>query len=183
MAVYFSWRMADDSRPLRGLQISKPEENVMLGVVNADADQVKRWLQQANIQHYICEHCHALHLSELQEREGVVDARLFVEEDGILLTSELEVRPAALFAVQAELGRLNMAYPSVKVFLDVNDDSLPRLVVCDLLLGRNGVTFEQFIYFVQATVDATLQLLDESQESDWLLWPDDFESGASGALH
>ena len=97
----------------------------MLGVVNADADQVKRWLQQANIQHYICEHCHALHLAELQGREGVVDARLFVEDDGILLTSELEVRPAALFAVQAELSRLNMAYPSVKLFLDVNDDSLP----------------------------------------------------------
>ena len=155
----------------------------MLGVVNADADQVKRWLQQANIQHYICEHCHALHLSELQGREGVVDARLFVEDDGILLTSELEVRPAALFAVQAELSRLNKAYPSVKLFLDVNDDSLPRLVVCDLLLGRNGVTFEQFIYFVQATVDATSQLLDECQEEGWLLWPDDFDPDAGGALH
>jgi len=59
----------------------------MLGVVNADAEQVKQWLQQANIRHYICEHCHGLHLSELQEREGVVDARLFVEEDGILLTT------------------------------------------------------------------------------------------------
>lgn len=155
----------------------------MLGVVQADADQVKQWLQQANIQHYICEHCHGLHLSELQGREGVVDARLFVEEDGILLTTELEVRPAALFAVQAELSRLNMAYPSAKLFLDVNDDSLPRLVVCDLLLGRRGVTFDQFIYFVQATVDATLQLMDECQEYNWLIWPDEFDSGPAEALH
>ncbi|MCG8394416.1 MAG: YbjN domain-containing protein [Pseudomonadales bacterium] len=155
----------------------------MLGVVQADADQVKRWLQQANIHHYICEHCHGLHLSELQGREGVVDARLFVEEDGILLTSELEIRPSALFAVQAELSRMNMSYPSLKLFLDVNDDSLPRLVACDLLLGRKGVSFEQFIYFVQATVDATVQLLDECQQYHWLMWPDDMETGASDALH
>lgn len=155
----------------------------MLGVVNADAERVKQWLQQANIRHYICEHCHGLHLSELQEREGVVDARLFVEEDGILLTTELELRPSALFAVQAELTRLNMAYPSIKLFLDVSDDSLPRLVACDLLLGRHGVAFEQFIYFVQATVDATVQLLDEGQEFNWLIWPDEMDSGAGEALH
>ena len=155
----------------------------MLGVIQADADQIKQWLQQANIQHYICEHCHGLHLSELQGREGVVDARLFVEEDGVLLTPELEVRPAALFAVQAELSRLNMAYPSVKLFLDVNDDSLPRLVACDLLLGRRGISFDQFIYFVQATVDATLQLMDECQEYNWLIWPDEFENGPAEALH
>ena len=155
----------------------------MLGVVNADAEQVKQWLQQANIRHYICEHCHGLPLSELQEREGVVDARLFVEEDGILLTTELELRPSALFAVQAELTRLNMAYPSIKLFLDVSDDSLPRLVACDLLLGRHGVSFEQFIYFVQATVDATVQLLDEGQEFNWLIWPDEMDSGAGEALH
>lgn len=155
----------------------------MLGVVQADADQIKQWLQQANIQHYICEHCHGLHLSELQGREGVVDARLFVEDDGVLLTTELEVRPAALFAVQAELSRLNMAYPSVKLFLDVNDDSLPRLVACDLLLGRCGISFDQFIYFVQATVDATLQLMDECQQFNWLIWPDEFDSGPGEALH
>ena len=157
----------------------------MLGVIHADADQIKQWLQQANIQHYICEHCHGLHLSELQGREGVVDARLFVEEDGVLLTTELEVRPAALFAVQAELSRLNTTFPSIKLFLDVNDDSLPRLVACDLLLGRRGITFDQFIYFVQATVDATLQLMDECQQFHWLIWPDEMDGDAApgDALH
>ncbi|ARB46373.1 MULTISPECIES: YbjN domain-containing protein [Alloalcanivorax] len=156
----------------------------MITVVTPDAEQVTRWLQQANIQHYICDQCHGLHLSELQSREGVVDARLFVEEDGLLLTTELEIRPGALFAVQAELSALNMQYPSLKLFLDVNDDSMPRLVACDLLLGRQGVTFDQFIYFVQATVDGTVQLLEECQQAGWLFWPD--EEGAPtepGALH
>lgn len=158
----------------------------MLTVVTPDAEQVTRWLEQANIQYYICDQCHGLHLSELQGREGVVDARLFVEEDGVLFSTELEVRPAALFTVQADLTRLNMEYPSLKLFLDVNDDSMPRLVACDLLLGRRGVTFEQFLYFVQATLDATVQLLEDCQQADWLIWPDpDDEDGPAepGALH
>lgn len=145
----------------------------MQTVVSPDAEQVTRWLEQANIQHYICDQCHGLHLAELQSREGVVDARLFVEEDGVLLSTELEVRPAAIFAVQAELTRLNMEFPSLKLFVDINDDSMPRLVGCDLLLGRRGVTFEQFIYFVQATVDATVQLLEDCQQANWLFWPED----------
>ena len=156
----------------------------MLTVVTPDAEQVTRWLEQANIQHYICDQCHGLHLSELPGREGVVDARLFVEEDGVLFSTELEVRPAALFTVQADLTRLNMEYPSLKLFLDVNDDSMPRLVACDLLLGRRGVTFEQFLYFVQATLDATVQLLEDSQQADWLFWPDDDVPPAEpGSLH
>ncbi|GAA5134353.1 YbjN domain-containing protein [Alloalcanivorax gelatiniphagus] len=154
-------------------------------VVTPDAEQVTRWLEQANIQFYICDQCHGLHFSELQSREGVVDARLFVEEDGLLLSTELELRPAAIFAAQAELSRLNMDYPSLKLFLDINDDALPRMVACDLLLGRQGVTFDQFIYFVQATLDATVQLLEDCQQADWLFWPDEDETppDPGGALH
>jgi hypothetical protein len=158
----------------------------MLSLVLPDADQVRRWLEQAAIKHYICDHCHGLHISELQEREGVVDSRLFVEEDSLLLTTELELRPSALFAVLAASPGLNMSFPALKVFADVNDETLPRLVACDLLHGRHGVSFEQFIGFVQATVDATVQLLDECQSQGWLLWPDDEAETAqelSGALH
>lgn len=154
-----------------------------MGIVTPDANQTKQWLQQARIEHYICEHCHGLHLSEVQQRDGVVDSRLFVEDDGLLLSSELELRPAALFAIQADMARLNMTYPSLKLFLDVDDESLPRLVACDLLLGRQGVSFEQFIYFVQATVDGTIQLLDECQEKTWLMWPEEGAPAEKEALH
>lgn len=159
----------------------------MLSLVIPDADQVGRWLRQAGIQHYICDQCHGLHISELQSRDGVLDSRLFVEEDGLLLTTELELRPSSLLAMQAELPRLNMAFPGLKVFLDVNDETLPRLVACDLLFGRSGVSFDQFIYFVQATVDATVQLLGECQELDCLYQPEEPEADAAtapgGALH
>lgn len=155
----------------------------MLTVVTPDAAQVTRWLEQSNIQYYICDQCHGLHLSELQGREGVLDARLFVEEEGVLFSTELEIRPAAIFAVQAELTRLNMEFPSLKLFVDVDDESMPRLVACDLLLGRQGVTFDQFIFFVQVTLDATVQLLEDAQQANWLFPPDDDSTADPGALH
>lgn len=155
----------------------------MLSLVTPDADQVERWLRQAGIQHYICDQCHGLHISELQGREGVIDARLFVEEDGLLLSTELELQPSRLFDVQAMVPRLNMAFPGLKVFLDVNDETLPRLIACDLLLGRAGISFDQFILFVQATVDATVQLLDECLQASCLFQGDDETPAPNGALH
>lgn len=154
----------------------------MLSLVLPDADRVRTWLEQAGIKHYICDQCHGLHISEVQAREGVVDSRLFVEEDALLLTTELELRPSALFSAMAEMASFNMTWPALKVFPDINDDSLPRLVACDLLHGRQGVTFEQFIHFVQATVDATIQLLDECQRLNCLFWPDEDEPDAPHPL-
>lgn len=156
----------------------------MMSLVTPDADQVGRWLRQAGIQHYICDQCHGLHISELQGRDGVIDSRLFVEDDGLLLSTELELQPSRLFDVQAAVPRLNMAYPNLKIFLDVNDETLPRLVVCDLLLGRAGVSFDQFLFFVQATVDATVQLLDECQQLDCLYAGDEPQDlPPNGAVH
>lgn len=150
----------------------------MLSLVLPDPDQVRVWLEQAGIKHYICEHCHGLHLSRVQDRDAVVDCRLFVEQEALLLTTELELRPSASFAALAEAPRFNMQWPALKVFPDIQDDTLPRLVACDLLHGRRGITFEQFADFVQATVEATLELQNECQRLGWLSWPEDDEPGA-----
>lgn len=156
----------------------------MLSLVIPDADQVGRWLRQAGIQHYICDQCHGLHISELQSRDGVIDSRLFVEDEGLLLSTELEIQPSRLFDVQAATPRMNMEFANLKVFLDVNDETLPRLVICDLLLGRAGVSFDQFLHFVQATVDATVQLLEECQQMNCLYLGDDTGPPAGGgAVH
>ena len=155
----------------------------MQTTTEADAAQVEAWLKAAELDYYICEQCHGLHLAEIQGSDGVLDARLFVEEDGLLFSTELEVRPAWLFHVQADLSRLNMAYPSLKLFLDVNDDSLPRLVVCDLLLGKAGLSQQQFEHFMRVCLDATAALLEECQHTGWLGWPDEGESEPPASLH
>lgn len=157
----------------------------MLSLLIPDVYQVKRWLDQAGIRHYVCDNCHGLHMSELQACDGVADARLFVEDDRMVLTTDLELRPSAVVMALAETSLMNIQYPHIKVFVDINDDSLPRLVACCLLLSRQGVTFEQFIYFIQAVISDTVALVDQCRGSDWLSWPDGDspEPTAPHALH
>lgn len=149
-----------------------------------DAEQVERWLRQAGIHYYVCDQCHGLHLSELQGRDGVLDSRLFVEQDSLLLTTELELRPAMMLLVMADTARLNMTWSSLKVFVDVDDDTLPRLVACDLLLTGAGVHFDQFLDFLRINIDSTAQLLDECIQLDYLYSGDlPPPSGNQDALH
>ncbi|MCS3454125.1 YbjN domain-containing protein [Aeromonas rivuli] len=132
------------------------------------SEMIMRWLQQARIEHYVCDQCHGIHIVSLQSVEGIQESRVFVEEEGLLFSSELEIRPAALLPMVAELGRLNMQYPSLKVFLDIIDDNLPRLVVGHTVFTKAGLTVEQFILFVQSTIAATHDVVAECERLGFL---------------
>lgn len=156
-------------------------------VINPDNGQLERWLKQAGIAYYICDQCHALHLNEIQLRDGVLDARLFVEDEGLLLTTELELRPSALFLVQADISRLNMLSAGLKVFIDLNDETLPRLLICDFLISAAGVSYEQLVTFVERTLSDTEMLHDECARLGYLYDAEavgDMDAaGPAGALH
>lgn len=137
-----------------------------------DANQVKRWLDEGSTTNYICEHCDGLHLSELQQMDGVLDSRIFVESDHLILTTEMEVRPTALLPLTIETGRLNMAFPHSKIFLEVTDDALPKLVVMDTLHTRAGVSFSQFRHFLLTTMENTRQLVSDCQNMGVLTYLD-----------
>lgn len=137
-------------------------------VISPDSGQLERWLTDGGLDYYICEHCHGLHLSDMQNRDGVLDSRLFVEDEGLLLTTELEVKPSALLMAQADTPRLNMLYPGLKVFLDINDETLPRMVLCDMLLTGAGINPAQFVGFLRATLRDTGQLHEECARLGYL---------------
>lgn len=137
--------------------------------------QLERWLHRAGVDYYLCDQCHGVHLAGLQELEGVVDSRLFVESWGILLSTELVIRPVALLPIAADLGRLNVDYPTLKLFLDVVDDAMPQLVAGAMLLTGAGVTESQFQLFVSSSTEAMRQLAEESLHLDYLLPDEDAE--------
>jgi len=150
-----------------------------------DRELLKTWLQEARVEFSECGECEGLHLAALQGIEGVIDSRLFLERYGLLLTTELEVRPMALLALSADVGRINMDYPTLKVFLDVVDDATPQLVMAGLLPTQPGLTLAQCAHFISITMDATRQLSAECLQLDYL-----FEEGGgdrgqnpSRALH
>ncbi len=149
-----------------------------------DRALLERWLRDARVEFEDCGRCEGLHLPLLRSVEGVIDSRLFLERYGLLLTTELEIRPMALLPLSADLGRLNMDYPTVKVFLDVADDAIPQLVVAGVLPTSAGLAPEQVSAFVALTLEETRQLAGDCLQLDYLFAePQGDRSGASPALH
>ncbi|MFV8817482.1 YbjN domain-containing protein [Haliea sp. E17] len=142
------------------------------------------WLAEARVEFHTCDQCPGLHLPILQDIEGVIDSRLFLEPWGLLLTTELEIRPMALLPLAADLGRLCMDYPTLKMFQDVVDDATPQLVVASPQLGAAGLTLEQFATFVGTTVAATRKVAEECLQLNYLFAPADPSlTPGSHALH
>lgn len=62
----------------------------------------------------------------------------------VLFSATAEVKPSALLALSADLSAINASSLTVKAFIDIQDDNLPKLVVCQSLSIGPGVTMEQF---------------------------------------
>ena len=137
-----------------------------------DRARLVRWLKDARVEFSECGECEGLHLAALKGIEGVIDSRLFLERYGLLLTTELEIRPMALLPLAAGLGRLNMDYPTLKIFLDVVDDATPQLVMAGVFLTQAGLTLAQCAHFLSTSMEATRQLSAECLHLDYL-----FEEG------
>lgn len=148
-----------------------------------DIDTIKRWLQRAGIEHYICDHCHGLHLPDIQAVEGVLESRLFVEDWGLLLSTEYLIRPSALLPLVAELGHLNVDFPVLKLFSDVVDDALPQLVAGASLLTGAGLGENQFALFLATVREALVGLSGELQQMDVLMPPEQIPAAAPGRVH
>ncbi|MDB6063373.1 MAG: histidine kinase [Verrucomicrobiaceae bacterium] len=141
-----------------------------------DQGQLEHWLNSAGISFYLCDQCNGLHISGVQELEGVADARLFIEPWGILFSTELVVRPVALFPLAADLGRLNIDYPTLKLFLDIVDDAMPQLVAGTMWLTGAGIDEAQFRLFMNSSMEAIRQLATESVHLDYLLLDENAEA-------
>ncbi len=133
-----------------------------------DAETLMQWLEQADVPYYLCGECSGLHLPALQEREGVLESRLFVEDFGLALVTELDLRATALLPASADVGPLNMEFPLLKVFPDVLDGELPRLVAEGVLPTGAGVSPEQVRHFLAEVMRQTGTLVDVCTQREYL---------------
>ncbi|QFU75807.1 YbjN domain-containing protein [Halioglobus maricola] len=151
--------------------------------VKVDRPLLQEWLNQAHVDFHECDNCEGFHIEALRDIEGMIDSRLFLEPWGLLFTSELEIRPMALLPLAAELGRLNMDYPALKLFQDVVDDATPQLVVAGVLPAGAGLTLEQVANFLSIVIGATRQVADECLRLDYLFAQAGSAQPGSNALH
>ncbi|AMO48739.1 Putative sensory transduction regulator [Kosakonia oryzendophytica] len=134
-------------------------------------DTLRHWLDELGITFFECDNCQALHLPHMQNFDGVFDAKVDLVNDILLFTAMAEVKPSALLALSADLSAINASSLTVKAFLDIQDDNLPKLVVCQSLSVGPGVTFEQFAWFVRQSEEQISMVIMEANAHQLLFSP------------
>ncbi|MGK9172655.1 YbjN domain-containing protein [Yokenella regensburgei] len=147
-------------------------------------DTLRQWLDEAGINFFECDTCQALHLPHMQNFDGVFDAKIDLINDVVLFTAMAEVKPSALLALAADLSAINASSLTVKAFIDIQDDNLPKLVVCQTLSVAAGVTTQQFAWFMQQSEEQISMVILEARAHQLLYVPEeDDKSGGDETLN
>ncbi|MBJ3816351.1 YbjN domain-containing protein [Shimwellia pseudoproteus] len=134
---------------------------------------VRRWMDEIGVTFYECDSCQALHLPHMQNFEGVFDAKIDLIDNVLLFSALAEVKPSALLALSVDLSSINASSLTMKAFLDVQDDNLPKLVVCQALSVTVGVTREQFAAFMKQSEEQVSMVILEASANQLLYSADD----------
>nr|WP_088355550.1 YbjN domain-containing protein [Salmonella enterica] len=124
-----------------------------------------------------CDTCQALHLPHMQNFDGVFDAKIDLVDNVVLFSAMAEIKPSALLTVASDLSAINAGSLTLKAFLDIQDDNLPKLVVCQTLLTEVGVTVEQFEAFYRQSEQQTSMVIMEARAQQLIYAPEEDEKG------
>ena len=131
-------------------------------VMEVTLDTLRQWLDDAGITFFECDSCQALHLPHMQNFDGIFDAKIDLINDVILFSALAEVKPSALLALASDLSAINASSLTVKAFLDIQDDNLPKLVVCQSLFSGAGLSFKQFAWFMRLSEEQISMVMMEA---------------------
>lgn len=138
-------------------------------------DTLRQWLDEMGISFYECDTCQALHLPHMQNFDGIFDAKLDLLDNVVLFSALAEVKPSALLPLASDLSAINASSLTVKAFLDIQDDNLPKLVVCQSLSVNVGVTREQFEWFFRQSEEQVSMVILEAASHQLLFKGDEEE--------
>ncbi|ARJ40605.1 YbjN domain-containing protein [Pantoea alhagi] len=141
----------------------------MDSLVVPDLDVLRRWLDQQSIPWFECDACQALHLPHMQNFDGVFDAKIDLVDNVILFSALAEVKPTALIPLSGDLSQINAASLTVKAFLDIQDDNLPKLIVCQSLMTNAGITYGQFVHFLRQSEEQISMVIMEAFANNLLI--------------
>ena len=133
----------------------------MTSLVVPGLDTLRQWLDDLGMSFFECDNCQALHLPHMQNFDGVFDAKIDLIDNTILFSAMAEVRPSAVLPLAADLSAI------------MQDDNLPKLVVCQSLSVMQGVTYEQFAWFVRRSEEQISMVILEANAHQLLLPTDD----------
>lgn len=155
----------------------------MASLVVPDLDVLRRWLDQQSITWFECDSCQALHLPHMQNFDGVFDAKIDLVDEVILFSALAEVKPTALIPLAGDLSQINASSLTVKAFLDIQDDNLPKLIVCQSLSISAGVTHGQFRHFMKQSEEQISMIVMEAFANHLLVIAEEDERPPIVASH
>lgn len=147
----------------------------MDSLVVPDLNTLRHRLDDMGISFFECDSCQALHLPHMQNFEGIFDAKIDLLDNVVLFSALAEVKPSALLPLAADLSAINASSLTVKAFLDVQDDNLPKLVVCQSLSVNVGVSREQFEWFFRQSEEQVSMVILEAGAHQLLFKGEDEE--------
>ncbi|AEW44661.1 hypothetical protein SCc_526 [Serratia symbiotica str. 'Cinara cedri'] len=151
----------------------------MDSLIVPDLSLLRHWLDQSGISFFECNACPVLHLPHMQSFAGVCDAKVDLVDNVILFSVLAEVKPTALIPLVADLSLINASSLTIKAFVDIQDDNLPKLIVCQSLSIAVGVTLKQFTHFMQQSEEQISLVILEARANDLLFIDDEEENSSS----
>ena len=142
-------------------------------------DTLRHWLDELGISFFECDSCQALHLPHMQNFDGIFDAKIDLLDNVVLFSALAEVKPSALLPLSADLSAINASSLTVKAVLDIQDDNLPKLVVCQALPVGAGVTLEQFAWFFRQSEEQVSMVILEAGANQLLYKAEEQEEEAA----
>lgn len=145
--------------------------------------ELRQWLDRAQIENFECGQCDGIHLSALDSGEGPVECRIMHRPDALMLLTQVELRPSAVLPMGAFAGVLCAEFPEIKVHVECPDEEVPSLVISHAAPHLFNVSEEAFVGWVRWYLSATQQVIDEARHSGLLGTPPEQNASAAGALH
>lgn len=130
-------------------------------LVIPDITILKVWLEQLDIVYYECDNCDALHLYAAQTIDGLVDAKLDIIDNAIVCSASAIIRPSVIMSFMSDINQINASTLTTKLFIDIQDDDLPRLIMCQAFSIMNGFTRSQFHGFIVEFEDQIMQIMTD----------------------
>ena len=94
-----------------------------------------------------------------------------------------KLRSLQLLALSADLSAINASSLTVKAFIDIQDDNLPKLVVCQSLSIGPGVTMEQFAWFFRQSEEQISMVILEAGANQLLYKGEEEEPAAENVQY
>lgn len=133
-----------------------------------DISQLREWLDQLKTSYFECDSCAALHLPHMQNIDGIFDAKLDIINNVLVLSALAELKPTAIITLVANISQINASSLTAKVFLEINNENLPKLIVSQSFSLEAGMTYRQFCHFLQQAEDQISSIVFEIYSNNLL---------------